>query len=228
MKVGSSHARLARTFVSLVATLVTAATAGWAQQGIAPAEFHAGDRIALTVEGTSLAASATQGPYVVADTVVVREGQILRFPTIGDISLAGVSRANLQKYLTQQFGKFVRDPVVHATPLVRIAMLGQIGRPGFYSFPSDIPLGEVVMRAGGPTGESDLNKTVVKRGSQTVISQGEVTHAFTAGETLDDLRIAPGDKIVIGEKSHFGFGSVLQVLGVTVSLVGLLLAISRR
>ncbi len=228
MKVGSSQARLARTIVSIAAVLVTSATVGLAQQGIAPAEFHAGDRIALTVEGTSVAASPTQGPYVIADTVVVREGPILRFPSIGDISLAGVSRANLQKYLTQQFSRFMRDPVVHATPLVRIAMLGQVARPGFYSFPSDIPLGEVVMRAGGPTGESDLNKTVIKRGSQTVLSQGQVTHAFTTGETLDDLRIAPGDKIVVGEKSHFGFGSVLQVLGVTASVLGLLLAFSRR
>ncbi len=228
MKVGSGQARLGRTFVSFVAMLVTVTTAGWAQQGIAPEEFHAGDRIALTVEGTSLTGAAAQSPYLIADTAVVREGQILRFPTIGDISLVGVRRPNLEKYLTQQFGKFVRDPVVHATPLVRIAMLGQINRPGFYTFPSDIPLGEVVMRAGGPTGESDLNKTVVKRGSQTVIGKGEVTHAFTAGATLDDLRIAPGDKIVIGERSHLGFGTILQYSGIALSLAGLILAITRR
>ena len=52
-----------------------------------PDEFHVGDRIALTVEG----------PQTLSDTVVVREGLVLRLVGLGDISLAGVKRADAQK-----------------------------------------------------------------------------------------------------------------------------------
>lgn len=186
--------------------------------GQAADEFHVGDRIALTVEG----------PQAFADTALVREGLVLRLPTFGDISLAGVKRADTQKYLTQQIGKYIKDPVVHATPLVRIAILGEVGRPGFYWVPSDNLLSDVVMRAGGPTGNADLNKTVVKRSGKEVISQSQSQVALTEGKTLDDLRVAPGDELVVGQKSTFGFGNVLQILGVGISLAGLLLALSYR
>lgn len=230
MQFGSSLTRRIRTIGPVMALLVTVSVTGAAQQGvIAPGEFHPGDRIALTVEGLSAPNAAPgQGPNMIADTVVVRDGQILRFPTIGDISLVGVRRPDLEKYLTQQFSKFVRDPVVHATPLVRVAVLGQVGRPGFYSFPSDLPLSEVVMRSGGPTGESDLNKTVVKRATKTVIGKDQIASALVNGSTLDDLRVAPGDEIVVGEKSHLNLGTILQVVGLSVSVLYLALALYHR
>lgn len=219
MKHRSSWTQYIRTLVPVVVTLLSIATGVRAQEtGIAPEGFHVGDRIALTVEG----------PTPISDTVVVREGQILRFPTIGDISLVGVRRADIEKYLTQQFGKFIRDPVVHATPLVRIAVLGQIGRPGFYTLPSDTQLSDVIMRAGGPGGDADLNKTVVKRRTQVVIPAGPVSKALANGQTLDDLRVAPGDELVIGEQSHVNFETVLRIAGVVVPLGFLLLSVFRH
>lgn len=185
----------------------------------APDEFHVGDRIALTVEG----------PQAIAgDTLVVREGLVVNLPTFGDISLAGVKRSNIQSYLTQQISKYIKDPVVHATPLVRVSILGEVGRPGFYTVPSDMLLSDIVMRAGGPTGNADLSRTVVKRDGKELLSKQQAQAALANGETLDQLRIAPGDEIVVGQKSSFGFGTILQVLGVTISLAGLLLALSYR
>lgn len=182
-------------------------------------EFHVGDRIALTIEG----------PQAVAgDTAVVREGLIITLPTFGDISVAGVKRSDIQPYLTKQISKFIKDPVVHAVPLVRVSILGEVGRPGFYTVPSDMLLSDVVMHAGGPTGNADLNKTVVKREGTQILSQQQSQAALANGETLDQLRIAPGDQIIVGTKSNFGFSNILQVLGVAVSLAGLLLALSYR
>lgn len=191
----------------------------------APDDFHVGDRIALTIEGGLTPQGAEQ---TFADTVVVRDGLVLRLPTFGDIPLTGVKRANIQPYLTQQIGKFIKDPVVHAIPLVRISVLGQVGKPGFYTVPSDMLLSDVVMHAGGPSGEADLNKTVVKRDGKEILSKGQAQAALANGETLDQLHIAPGDEVVVGEKSHLGFGTVLQVLGVAASLAGVLIALSYR
>lgn len=207
--------RVLRGACIAIGFVVASARVGGAQ---APDEFHVGDRIALTVEG----------PQAFADTAVVRDGLRLQLPTFGDISVAGVKRANIQSYLTQQFSKFIKDPVVHAIPLVRVSVLGEVGRPGFYTLPSDILLSDVVMRAGGPTGTADLNKTVVKREGTEILSKQQAAAALANGETLDQLRIAPGDEIVVGQKSNFGFGTILQVLGVGISLAGLLLALSYR
>jgi protein involved in polysaccharide export with SLBB domain len=202
-------AALAGLLLSLSATVR-------AQEG-QPDDFHVGDRIALTIEG----------PQIFSDTVVVRDGLILRLPNIGDIPMAGVKRSDVESYLTQQIGKYIRNPVVHATPLVRIAILGQVGRPGFYTMPSDVLLSDVVMRAGGPTGNADLNRTVVKRAGQEVISKEQVASALTAGMTLDQLHIAPGDEMVIGEKPNSLWGTVLTVIGVTVPLITLLIYLKR-
>ena len=183
-----------------------------------PDEFHVGDRIALTVEG----------PQTLSDTVVVRDGLMLRLPGLGDISLAGVKRADAQKYLTQQIGKFIRDPIVHATPLVRIAVLGQVGRPGFYTVPSDVLLSDIVMRAGGPTNTADMSRTVIKRGNDEVVSKDEVSNALASGLTLDQLHVGAGDQLVVGEKQGSSFDSVIKVVGVVVPLLSLALYFASR
>jgi len=202
-------AALAGLLLSLSATVR-------AQEG-QPDDFHVGDRIALTIEG----------PQTFSDTVIVRDGLILRLPNIGDIPMTGVKRSDVESYLTQQIGKFIRNPVIHATPLVRIAVLGQVGRPGFYTMPSDVLLSDVVMRAGGPTGSADLNRTVVRRSGQEVISREQVASALTAGMTLDQLHIAPGDEMVVGEKPKSIWGTVLTVLGVSVPIISLLIYLKR-
>lgn len=201
---------------ALAGLLLSLSVTGRAQE-VQPDDFHVGDRIALTIEG----------PQVFSDTVVVREGLILRLPNIGDIPMTGVKRSNVESYLTQQIGKFIRDPVIHATPLVRIAILGQVGRPGFYTMPSDVLLSDVVMRAGGPTGNADLSRTVVRRSGQEVISREQVASALTSGMTLDQLHIAPGDEMVVGEKPSSIWGTALTVLGVSVPIISLLIYLKR-
>lgn len=204
--------------IAAVACLTLAFAGSARAQDVQADEFHVGDRIALTVEG----------PQVMSDTVVVRDGLVLRLPGLGDISLVGVKRANIQPYLTQQIGKYIKDPVVHATALVRISVLGQVMRPGFYSVPSDILLSDVIMRAGGPTGNADLNRSEVKRGAEDVVPKDSTAAAFASGLTLDQLHMAPGDQLIIGEKPNSSFDTVLKVLGIAVPLATLLLYLGHR
>ncbi len=207
------------TGIAAFACLASAISGTLLAQESQPDEFHVGDRIALTVEG---------GPQAISDTIPVREGLILRLAGLGDISLAGVKRSDAQKYLTEQIGKFIRNPIVHATPLIRISVLGEVGRPGFYTMPSDVLLSDVVMRAGGPTGNADLARTVLKRGPDEIVSKEEVANALTAGMTLDQLHVAPGDEMIVGAKPASSFDTVLKVLGVAVPLVTLFYYLGSR
>src|SRR2546427_12228843 len=104
-------------------------------------EFQIGDRILLRVEGDSS----------LTDTFTVSRGPALVLRVIGELPLAGVRRADIEPYLARQIGRFLKDPVVHARTLIRLSILGAVGRPGFYEVPAEAVLTDALMAAGGPT-----------------------------------------------------------------------------
>src|SRR2546427_10530858 len=88
-----------------------------ALQGMVPAEaqtratgFQVGDRILLHVERDS----------ALSDTFTVVAGPALRLPNIGEISLAGVRRTDLEAHLTRELSRYIKDPVVQARALIQI------------------------------------------------------------------------------------------------------------
>lgn len=165
-------------------------------------DFQVGDRIVLSVRGDS----------ALTDTFVVRAGRALSLPNIGEISLAGVLRSELQSFLSKEIARYVREPVVQTSSLIRLAVLGEVIRPGFYAVGSDVLVTDVIMLAGGPNSEADLRKVSVRRGAREVWTADRIHAAMTQGTTLDQLNLRAGDELVIGERKRRGFGSVLQVV----------------
>lgn len=176
-------------------------------------DFRPGDRIALLIEGN----------VILADTASVTAGSKIRLPDIGDISLAGVLRSELQEHMKTQLAKYIRDARVRAVPLVSLAVLGPVGRPGFYFLPPDISLSEAVMRAGGPAGNADLSRSVIRRASDNLYDAKNTQSALTQGLTLDQLSLRSGDEILVGTQSTRSWQQVASTLSVITSL---LLAIS--
>ena len=172
-------------------------------------DFRPGDRIALAIEGN----------VQVSDTIPVTAGSKINLKDIGDISLAGVLRSELQGHLTKQIGKYVRDASIRTTPLVRVSVLGPVGKPGFYFLPPDIPLSEAIMRAGGPGSNADLNKSVIRRDTEQLYDSRNTRSALNEGLTLDQLSLRDGDSIEVGEKSTKGWQQIASVVGVVTSLL---------
>ena len=178
-------------------------------------DFQVGDRIVLSVRGDS----------ALTDTFVVRAGRMLSLPNISEISLAGVLRSELQSFLSKEIARYVREPVVQTSSLIRLAVLGEVIRPGFYAVGSDVLVTDVIMLAGGPNAGADLRKVSVRRGAREVWTADRIHAAMTQGTTLDQLNLRAGDELVIGERKRRGFGSVLQVVtalsAVAISIVSL-------
>src|SRR5919201_5714576 len=124
-----------------------------AQGRITP--FQVGDRILLHVEGDS----------ALSDTFTVVAGPALRLPNIGDISLAGIPRANLETHLTTELGRYIKDPVVQARALIRVSVAGEVGKPGYYAVPIDLVLADALMLAGGATKDARVDQLKIMRGS---------------------------------------------------------------
>ena len=208
----STAGRAARALLQRQADSLTAAgkatEATLVRQRLTEGDFRPGDRIMLTVTGN----------FDFKDTVAVREGQVVTIGTLPDIPLRGVLRAELNDYMTQQLSRFVREPVVRAEALTRLAVLGVVGRPGYYALPADILLGDAIMAAGGPASNADVTHTIVRRGKTEVMSRGQVQAAIRDGKTLDRMDLRAGDEIVVAEKKQ---RNVLNMIYAATGLVSL-------
>ncbi len=185
-------------------TLVSAANAGTikvdrreleeVQRRLTQGDFSVGDQIALTVAGE---------PTLTA-TFQVEPGPSLVLPDIPTISLYGALRSELETFLTTELSRYLRNPDVKAMSLIRIAMFGGIGNPGFYHLSPNLTLSDAIMSAGGPATNADMGKIEVKRGEEKILDRKATTKAITTGETLDRLNLHGGDTIDIGTKKGLG------------------------
>src|SRR2546430_1455465 len=123
--------------MSLLLREVAGATAMGAKQPREP--FIPGDVISLAVEGDS----------TLSGTFTVGAGPALTLPVIGEISLAGVRRADLESHLREHLGRFLKNPVVHAKALIRLLIVGEVAKPGVYAVPADLVLADALTLAGG-------------------------------------------------------------------------------
>ncbi len=166
-------------------------------------DFQVGDRIYLRVlEDTSL-----------TDTFPVRAGKMLQLPLMPEIPLQGVLRAELQPYLAGKIGQYVRNPTVEATPLLRVAILGGVGSPGYYNVPADILLSDALMLAGGPAGNVRLDKSKVQRLGTEIYDADAVEFALNQGVTLDRMSLVGGDVVEIGQDKLGRTESSLRTFG---------------
>lgn len=156
-------------------------------------DFQAGDRISLEVRFEP----DLSGEFA------VEPGRTITLPTVGAISLDGVLRSELQSHLEKELGQYLRNPVVQARALIRVAILGQVGNPGFYTLPASTILEDAIMTAGGPDGKADIDKLRVERAGETIWEDDALQTAMREGQTLDQLSLQAGDRIVVPE-AHAG------------------------
>src|SRR5206468_6456566 len=107
-------------------------------------------------------------------------------------------------------------------------VLGAVSRPGFYFARTDLSLGDVIMRAGGPTGSADLATSYVRRGNAVTWATEGIHTVLAEGMTLDDIEIQSGDEIVIAEQKRFNWAVVSQVITAVVGATVAAVALSRR
>jgi protein involved in polysaccharide export with SLBB domain len=149
-------------------------------------DFRPGDRIVLRVEGEK----------DLTDTFTVREGPAIELPAIGRVSLAGVGRGEIEPYLKSQLGRYLKSPIIRARVLLRVGMLGELARPGYYNMPSDALVSDV-LTAAGPTKDSRMAKATVVRAGATVVKSDSLSNAIAAGLTLGQIGLQSGDDLFI-------------------------------
>jgi protein involved in polysaccharide export with SLBB domain len=150
-------------------------------------DLQPGDQISISV----------QGEKDLNETFTVTAGRFITVPTIGDISMRGVLRSEVEDYLTNELRKYIRNPEIHATTSIRLSILGAVGRPGFYQIKSETMIGEAIMQAGGPGGRDPATSRVERAGKE-VLGQEAFADALSKGRTLDQMSLRAGDEILVG------------------------------
>jgi protein involved in polysaccharide export with SLBB domain len=188
------------------------------RQRIRDGDFQVGDRIVLTIVSDARR----------TDTLVVRSGKLIDLPGKTILPLTGVLRSELRDRVTAEVLKYVRalDQEIDVTPLTRIAVLGEVARPGYFAFRSDAPITDAIMTAGGPTASAAIEETVVRRENRQYRSAKETRQAVTRGLTLDQFGLSAGDELVVGRQREWG-KSIMAVSGILTSL-GAIFFVARR
>ncbi|BDU75303.1 polysaccharide biosynthesis/export family protein [Mesoterricola sediminis] len=161
----------------------------WTEGGISDDYvLGAGDQVQLSAFG-----SAT---FELPLTVDGR-GQLV-VPKVGSVKVGGLSlsraRAAVQSKVAQQFSRTSVDLSVTKLREIRIAVLGEVYRPGTYLVPSLSSLVNVLGLAGGPTAAGSFREIRVMRGGAIVHKLdlyplraeglGNVNFALQSGDTV--------------------------------------------
>ena len=171
-------------------------------------DFNPGDRIRLQVDSE---------PQL-NDTFPVGPNQEVVLPVVGVISLHGVLRAELQAAMTRELSRMLRDPIVRATPLIRVSVVGEVTKPGFYLLPPTSVVSDALTAASGPTQNAAVGKMYVERAGRRLLEGQAFQQMIAEGRTLDDANIRPGDKIVVPPAQTGSMFETVRTISIILSI----------
>jgi polysaccharide export outer membrane protein len=195
---------LVRLLLLVVLSPLVQPLAGQSPNGGEPLRLRPGDALRLEVRDE---------PDLLGDYAVDSEGQVL-LPLVGLVSVAGRPFEEVRRDLLTAFGRELADPAgrVRVTPVLRIAVLGEVMQPGLVPVDPTFTLADVLASAGGLTPAAD-------RGSISLVRDGLSVVVTSMDElALAEASIHSGDRIVVGRRSWWE-ENLSIVLGGGVSVV---------
>ena len=164
-------------------------------------DFRIGDKIFVSVEG-AMPSNRQMAPTTLSDlqdTVTVLEGSRVNIRGIGEIELTGVLRSELQNRINTAVNEVILNSRATTRPLVRLAVFGNVGRPGYYTVPMETRLDALVMMAGGPTPDAATDMIRLVRGDTIVLDEYEVRRVIAEGLVVGELQLREGDQVTVAQ-----------------------------
>jgi protein involved in polysaccharide export with SLBB domain len=175
---------------------------------LAIGDFRVGDRFVITVRTDA----------VRADTASVRDSLKVSVLNLPDLTLSGTLRSELNDHVNAHVARYVRNAEVRTSVLTRIAIFGAVTRPGYYYASPDRPVSDIVMLAGGPAVDANLDQFQINRARRTMLSFKASRQAIKEGRTLEQLDVQSGDEFQISKKRRINWQLIIQLLFIASSL----------
>lgn len=134
----------------------------------------------------------------------VGEDGAIRFPWIGDVEVAGRSKAEIAESIeTALADGWLRQPQVAVRVMERqnreVSVLGQVNEPGSYPFKERLTLVQAISLAGGLNPLAQAKKVQLTRET----ADGRQTYVIDVRQILEskqaDLPLLPGDIVFVPE-----------------------------
>lgn len=156
-------------------------------------------------------------PELAADVRVSQSGNIT-FPLLGQLSINGMSTWDVEKELALRLasGGFVRQAQVSVLVMEyesqKIAVMGQVAKPGQYSLTASNKVLDALALAGGISNDTAGDHATILHsdGTKTTIDLG----ALMEGDSTQNLVVNAGDTLNIPRASQFYIYGEVQKPGV--------------
>ncbi|MFQ3638011.1 MAG: polysaccharide biosynthesis/export family protein, partial [Cyanobacteriota bacterium] len=130
------------------------------------------------------------------------EGNLL-VPLVGSLRLEGQTLNSARFQIQQELNRFVVSPQVDvilvAQRPVRVTVLGEVFRPGYY--PMESPqLSTALLASGGTTRQADLRRVTIRRTAPTGAALERTFDLYTPlrdSTALPAVRLSDGDTIIV-------------------------------
>lgn len=190
---------LATLFAGLLAGAARAQNPAPAQNPMpaaAPAAPAAADSLSpLAIRPGDVIRVVVWGHEELSGEFPIDENYNLLYPLIGAINVRTLSVAQLRDQLNTQLSQLFQRPFLTLTPLFRVAVLGEVLKPGLFSVDPTLTVFDLLALAGGPTRQANQRKLQLIRGGENI--RVSLEPAAIARSTLRELGVRSGDQLVM-------------------------------
>jgi len=145
---------------------------------------------------------------------------IVTVPLLGPIAVRGRSAEWISDSLRHAYLQFLKNPSIEVTVLRRVAVSGEVAKPGLYPADATISVGDLIALAGGVTAIGDQKKVELLRDGRVIIS------GLGPGTVLQNSQVQSGDQIFVPQRGWFSrnggaflYGAISITSAVIVALV---------
>ena len=138
-------------------------------------------------------------------------------PVLGEMTVSGHTAEQLSDSLREAYRKYLNNPSIEVTVLRRVAVQGEVVRPGLYPADATISIAELITLAGGVTPNGNQKKIELLRNGRVLVS------GLGPGAVLQRSPVQSGDAIFVPQKGWFSRNGQIFLYG-GVSLAAAVLA----
>lgn len=153
---------------------------------------------------------------------LIDENAVLLLPLIGEMNVRDMTVPELRTRIRAGYAQLFTQAFITITPLFRVAVLGEVVRPGLYNVDPTLTVYDLLALASGPLRTANERKTRLLRGGQEIAIG--IDPASLARATLRELGIRSGDQILVPRRSitRDDWVIILQLSTLVVSLYAIL------
>ena len=155
----------------------------------------------------------------------VDENGNLLYPIVGELDVRTLSVQDLRLRIRTELGRLLTQPYVAVVPLFRVAVLGEVNKPGLYSVDPTLTVYDLVALAGGSTrAANDRELRLVRSGELYPLP---LNATAIARSTLRELGVRSGDQLLVPRRT-FTREDWLLILQIANLALGVYVLLVRR